>query len=80
MANLADLVTVNEHLQASGTAVSGYIESNVARRCDTCEYFQKGNLCNNKVVARDPKVKLDPASKLKKVQPVKGCCNEWEAK
>lgn len=67
-------------LKASGSTVSGYVESPVAKKCGTCEYLVNGDLCKNKVVAKDPKVKTDKASGLKTVCPEDGCCNEWEPK
>ena len=73
MANLVDFIA------ASGTSVSGYIESDVAKRCGTCEYYVKDGMCNNKVVLRDPKVPKAATSEYKKVNARTGCCDEWEA-
>ncbi len=63
----------------SGTSVSGYIDDPKPKRCNTCEYFKKPNLCTNKVVMKDPKVKTAKDSKFKIVAPVTGCCSYWES-
>jgi hypothetical protein len=75
MPNLNELV---QYMEASGTTVSGYIESTVARKCGTCEYYSKGH-CNQKDVMKDPKVKMDTKTQTKIVEPELGCCNFWEA-
>lgn len=62
----------------SGTKVSGYTDDPTPKRCNTCEYFVKPNLCNNKVVSRDPKLKKDSKTKFKIISPVNGCCSFWE--
>jgi hypothetical protein len=59
-----------------GTKVSEYTEDPTPKRCDTCKYFKSPGLCNNKVVARDPKVKTDRESGLKIVKP-ELCCRFW---
>ena len=64
----------------TGTKVSGYVESPVAKKCGTCEYLVNGNLCNNKVVLRDPQVPFARRSKLKRVDAEDGCCSFWEPK
>jgi len=63
----------------SGTKVSGYIESPVAKKCSTCEYYPQKDRCNNKIVGKDPKVKTDESSGLKIVSGQNGCCSYWEA-
>ncbi len=63
-----------------GTEVSGYTEVPVEKRCGTCEYFVKGDLCKQKIVLKDPKVKTDKKTKLKKVDAENGCCSFWEPK
>lgn len=60
-----------------GTKVSGYTEVPVEKRCGTCEYFVKGNLCNHKIVLKDPKLKTDKKTKLKQVDAIDGCCTYW---
>ena len=64
----------------SGTAVSGYVEYETPKECRRCEYFEGKNLCNNRVVRRDSKVKTDKKSGLKIVQPKWGCCDHFEPK
>ena len=62
----------------SGTRVSGYVDWSTPKECRRCSYFEGKNLCNNKVVARDPQVPKDEKSGLKKVDPVNGCCSWFE--
>lgn len=64
-----------------GTKGVGYIESDIPRRCGTCKYaVERGSklLCRQKEAVEDGQMKTDAATELKIVQPVKGCCNEWE--
>ena len=61
------------------TKVSGYIESPIAKMCGTCEYLQGRDLCSNKVVMADPQVRSADEHGLKIIDPVLGCCNEWES-
>lgn len=61
------------------TKISGYITSDVPRSCGSCEYLEKGTLCRNYVVLRDSQILKDQKTGLRIVDPVFGCCNEWEA-
>lgn len=62
----------------SGTRVAGYAGPDWAPfRCSHCEYFEKPNLCGNKVVAKDPQVPRDKKSGKKLVSP-QGCCSYFE--
>ncbi len=61
-----------------GTRVSEYIESKFPRKCGACEYFQKPDLCGNKIVMTDKQLKSDPKTKLKIVDAEFGCCRYWE--
>lgn len=67
-------------VHGSGTSVSGYIESPVAKKCGTCEYIKQDRLCNQKTVLKDKQIKTDIKSGLKIVNPQTGCCDFWEAK
>jgi hypothetical protein len=80
MAKVAENILGGKHHVVNaghGTPLSGYIESDVPRACGTCEYLEKGTLCRNRKVLRDPKVPRDKNSNLKIVDPVYGCCDEW---
>lgn len=63
-----------------GTKRVGYIETDVPRMCGTCRYAVSASgklLCRQSEAVKDVEMKTD-VSGLKTVQPVKGCCNEWE--
>jgi hypothetical protein len=59
------------------TKLSGYVDTETPKRCNTCRHFVGKNLCNNHLVARDPQVRKDDKTGLKIVAPVSGCCDEW---
>lgn len=59
------------------TKVAGYVQTPIAKKCGTCEYFSKG-LCKNSIVARDKQVPTDKDG-MKMVDGENGCCNQWEA-
>lgn len=63
----------------SGTQVSGYVESPVAKSCGTCEYLVKGKFCKQETVLKDPEVP-EGDNGLKMVNPKDGCCSFWEAR
>lgn len=62
-----------------GTAISGFITSDVPRTCGTCKFLVGKTLCRNHVVMKDSKVPKDTNSDYKIVDPVYSCCNEWIA-
>ena len=64
----------------SGTSVSGYMINKSGFRCGVCEYFKEHNLCTNKVVMKDPKIKSAKNSKFKIVDQDFGCCSFFEGK
>lgn len=79
-----DILSKKEKTEAkratgSGTRVSGYIEDPAEKRCGTCEYFEKPNLCDNERVGRDSQVKTDKKTGLKIVNAKIGCCSFWES-
>lgn len=65
-------------VHGGGTPLAEYIETPIEKRCGTCEYLVGKNLCKQKVVLKDSKIKTDPKSKLKIVNPKTGCCRFWE--
>ena len=65
--------------RGSGTKISGYVDTPVAKKCGTCEYLHNGTLCTQKNVLKDPEVPFAARSKFKKVSAENGCCSFWEA-
>lgn len=64
----------------SGTKVSGYVESSIAKKCGTCEYIQQSRLCSQDTVLGDDEMETDKGTGYKVVDPEKGCCDFWEPK
>ena len=79
MESRAKSVLGKQEPKGEGTRVAEYIESKYPRQCNACEYFQKPNLCGQKVMRTDRQVKTDKKTGLKIVDPVNGCCRFWES-
>jgi len=56
----------------------GYVETPTPKKCGTCIFLVKGNLCNNREARQDKQMRTDPKTLFKIVDAETGCCNEWQ--
>lgn len=60
------------------TKLSGYVDTPILKKCGTCKHISGDRKhCNEPLVMKDPQMKADPKTGLKLVDPMNGCCNQW---